>query len=344
MIGAGAGVVVCAAEDGCEVDWVEVAEGIQESATGVSEAVSSAASKCTKCGGSSSGGGGNRSGSSGGGNNVDLDAFSAAGRVTSKNGVAAAGRAYQKHMGRNEFPNAAGKDLNRTGQELLDDILTSPGTQITTVKGGRAIGGTRFTRPDGVKAVFRKDGSFAYFGRSFNKLMALSVAEILLSFVGKQLASVNYHYVPFDPGSAYLGQSEGLDADLAAIDFDFADGSSSYVTWAISGDIQGLMAVEGSAYHGAVDAVFKATETQAWAPFVDEVVQSVEAQWQVSWEAAPETIWAFRLDFPSGSVVVALGTDDPQLDYMPDELVVVYDESKAKAFKPPHVEKSAWGT
>jgi hypothetical protein len=94
-----------------------------------------------------------------------LDELSAAGRVPDKNGLTRAGREYQKHMGRGELPAVPGKQLDQAGQDLLDDILTNPGTTVHPVTSGRAAGGTRFIGPDGVGATFGSDGSFRYFGR-----------------------------------------------------------------------------------------------------------------------------------------------------------------------------------
>ncbi|MGE3966580.1 MAG: RHS repeat domain-containing protein, partial [Planctomycetota bacterium] len=94
-----------------------------------------------------------------------LDDLSAAGRVPDKGGFTRAGRAYQKHMDRGELPEVPGKQLDQAGQDLLDDILTNPETKVHPVTSGRAAGGTRFIRPDGVGATFGADGSLAYFGR-----------------------------------------------------------------------------------------------------------------------------------------------------------------------------------
>jgi filamentous hemagglutinin len=47
-----------------------------------------------------------------------------------RNGLTKAGRALQKHGSRpgSAFPQVGGRDLNRVGQEIVDDILTAPGT------------------------------------------------------------------------------------------------------------------------------------------------------------------------------------------------------------------------
>jgi hypothetical protein len=95
---------------------------------------------------------------------LDLDALSAAGRDPARGGRSAAGRSYQKHMDRGELPNVPGKSLDESGQDLLDDILTHPGSTTHRVTTGNAAGGTRIIRPDGIGATFNPDGSLAYFG------------------------------------------------------------------------------------------------------------------------------------------------------------------------------------
>ncbi len=96
---------------------------------------------------------------------MQLDALSGAGRAEAKGGRTAAGRSYQKHMDRGDLPNVPGKGLDRAGQDLLDDILTHPGSTRSSVTTGRAAGGTRIVRPDGTGVTFNPDGSLAYFGR-----------------------------------------------------------------------------------------------------------------------------------------------------------------------------------
>jgi hypothetical protein len=64
------------------------------------------------------------------------------------------------------FPKLSGNvaTKNATGQNILDDILTTPGTTRSLITGGNFKGGTRFTAPDGRQAIFDKNGVFQYFG------------------------------------------------------------------------------------------------------------------------------------------------------------------------------------
>lgn len=94
----------------------------------------------------------------------DVDSLSRAGKAPAKGGRTAAGRSYQKHMDRDELPQVSGSKLDEAGQDLLDDILTHPGTREVDVTTGNAAGGFRHIRPDGRGVTFNPDGSLAYFG------------------------------------------------------------------------------------------------------------------------------------------------------------------------------------
>jgi hypothetical protein len=100
-----------------------------------------------------------------------FDALSKSG-ATAKlpNGLTRAGHAFEKHAAgqrpaSSKFPKLSGgvSEKNATGQIILDDILSNPGTNRSLVTGGNFKGGTRFTAPDGRQAVFDKDGVFQYF-------------------------------------------------------------------------------------------------------------------------------------------------------------------------------------
>lgn len=93
-----------------------------------------------------------------------LDDLSAAGQAPAKGGQTAAGRAYQKHMDRGELLKVPGSQLGSAGQNLLDDILTAPGTRVVNVTSGNFAGGVRYVRPDGVGVTFDSAGRLQYFG------------------------------------------------------------------------------------------------------------------------------------------------------------------------------------
>ena len=73
-------------------------------------------------------------------------------------------------MDRGDLDVGPGKGLDTAGQNLLDDILTSPATVQSPVTSGGFKGGTRYIMPGsvgqrGYGATFDGAGNFQYFGR-----------------------------------------------------------------------------------------------------------------------------------------------------------------------------------
>lgn len=166
----------------------------------------------------------------------------------------------------------------------------------------------------------------------------------LACLVGAQLVGVTYRYLPQADGPSYSGGGDGFDADLAAVVLDFADRSRRIVTWAMLGEFEGLAILSDAAsYSGAADEILEANDREAWRVHHGDTIMSVGAAWHVTGDDCPESLWAVRLDFSVGSIVIALGTADPNLDYMPDELVVVFDNALADSYRPRHVSESSWG-
>lgn len=164
----------------------------------------------------------------------------------------------------------------------------------------------------------------------------------LVSLKGAQLTGVTYHYLPPADGTYYVGGEKGVDCDLAAVVLNLGDRGTTAITWAMSGELEGLAILEGESYSGIGIAVLDAADREAWREYVGEKIISIAASWQISGEDCPESLWSVRISFAAGSIVIALGTAPP-LDYMPDELVVVFDTSLARSYKPRHVSDSSWG-
>lgn len=94
----------------------------------------------------------------------NLDQLSRSGASHGKGKLTKAGRSYQKHMGRRQLEEVPGKEFNSAGQNLLDDILTAPGSRLQLITTGNFAGGFRYIRPDGRGATFDPAGNFKYFG------------------------------------------------------------------------------------------------------------------------------------------------------------------------------------
>ncbi|RQF75807.1 two-partner secretion system putative hemagglutinin TpsA2 [Pseudomonas aeruginosa] len=96
-----------------------------------------------------------------------VDELSQAAATADRGGLTAAGRALQKHGGRegSAFPAAKGNPLsiNQQGQHVVDDILTTPGSTMTTRHHARFGEVTEVRAPDGRGLRYGSDGKFIGF-------------------------------------------------------------------------------------------------------------------------------------------------------------------------------------
>lgn len=165
----------------------------------------------------------------------------------------------------------------------------------------------------------------------------------LASLKGALLAGVTYHYLPPADGTYYIGDEKGVDCDLVAVELDLGVRGITSITWAMAGELEGLAILKGESYSGIGTEVLDAADREAWREHVGKKITAVAASWQISCEKCEESLWSVRFSFGAGSIVIALGSA-PDLDYMPNELVVVFDASLAHSYKPRHVSDNSWGS
>ena len=99
-----------------------------------------------------------------------LDDLSRAAGAMDKGGFTAAGRSLTKHgasarPGNSLFPAAKGNPaaINRQAQDLVDEILTNPGTKAINSHRGRFGNTVEYVAPDGRGVVFDSNGKFLFF-------------------------------------------------------------------------------------------------------------------------------------------------------------------------------------
>jgi hypothetical protein len=93
-----------------------------------------------------------------------VDELSNAAGIPDKGGYTKAGRALQKHGSRPgsvyERPTSGKPNvMNQAGQNVVDDILTTPGSQVKPNR----LGGVDVVAPDGRGVRYNADGSFRGF-------------------------------------------------------------------------------------------------------------------------------------------------------------------------------------
>lgn len=171
-----------------------------------------------------------------------------------------------------------------------------------------------------------------------------TLASVATEMAGARLRSVTYHHLPPAHTSEYAGGGDGVDADVTAVVLDLGEHGRRTITWAMAGEVEGIAILGRDVpYSGLADKVIEASDREAWRDRIGDTITSVGAAWQVSGDGCPESLWAVRLDFLAGSVVVALGTVGDGIEYMPDELVVVFDARLAAAYRPRQASDSSWG-
>jgi RHS repeat-associated protein len=99
-----------------------------------------------------------------------IDAHSRAAAAADRGGFTKAGRSLTKHgagarPGNSKFPAAKGSpsQINKMAQDIVDDVLTNPGTTITNSYRPRFGNTIEYTAPDGRGLVFKASGEFLFF-------------------------------------------------------------------------------------------------------------------------------------------------------------------------------------
>ncbi|WP_194892584.1 hypothetical protein [Catenulispora pinisilvae] len=145
-------------------------------------------------------------------------------------------------------------------------------------------------------------------------------------------------------GAAPEGECHEVDLDVFLV---LADRTVAAFTWERDGVVEGISVgylADVPESGGSVGV--RADTTGQWAPIMGRKVQNVVFAWQESDTDAPPSLFSTRIDFEGGaSVAIALGeiggNGEPR--YFPDSLVVLFDESLARNYRPAWAMASAWG-
>jgi hypothetical protein len=181
-------------------------------------------------------------------------------------------------------------------------------------------------------------------------LVPSSPADIraaLSAALGKRLDAVRYRYLVVGDRAEYVaGDVPCVDTNLLAVDLQFADDARLVVTWAISGDVEGLhLSDEPDA--GLIDAVptVDASTRSGWNRLVGRTLTGVAGAWYPRDDV--RALWSLRLDFGDEHVVIALGGGSPKGDgivFESDEVIVIFDEAVSRRHRPTADGESAWGS
>jgi len=172
-----------------------------------------------------------------------------------------------------------------------------------------------------------------------------TVEARLRGMVGRSLRGVNY----LDPDTSdpwRIKAHPGFDAASMGVELHW-EASDTELKWMMEGELEGVGVV-----FDQTPADLSKDRTKS-APVPDEtrwrrafgaVVVAVGVSWHRP-AADLAAIWAVRLEFSSGqSIVVALGElRDGTLQYIPDQLVVMFDAAIARSYVIEAGGEPAWG-
>ncbi|MGX2995077.1 hypothetical protein JNUCC64_12385 [Streptomyces sp. JNUCC 64] len=133
-----------------------------------------------------------------------------------------------------------------------------------------------------------------------------------------------------------------------AVDLVMANGAVLSLSWAMDGLSEGMAIELREPGESDVDLPGDAIDVSGhvdWGRFLGVDVTEISPAWHVPNEGCPEMPWAYRLAFSNrSSLVVALGAAEGEgFVYMPNELIVFFDESLAASYTIPASDTSSRG-
>ncbi|MCX5263198.1 hypothetical protein [Streptomyces sp. NBC_00199] len=133
-----------------------------------------------------------------------------------------------------------------------------------------------------------------------------------------------------------------------AVDLVMSTGAALSLSWAMDGLNEG-MAIElrepGESDADLPGDTVDVSDHVDWERFLGADIVEISPAWHVPNDGCPEMPWAYRLGFSNkSSLVIALGsTEGEGFTYMPDELIVFFDESLAASYTIPASDTSSRG-
>jgi hypothetical protein len=168
------------------------------------------------------------------------------------------------------------------------------------------------------------------------------LAEVAAALTGEAVTGARY-LVP-----AGVGLHAIDDVDLGA-ELVFGSGQVLVLEWATPGIEEGLaIAVRDTSVDESLDLVDRidVTDDPHWSGIIGNRVETLAVAFFHPDEDSPARPWSFRVGVTGGSsVTVALGEPDGSgIRYQPDNLVVIFDEAAARAYRIVGAIEPAWGS
>lgn len=172
--------------------------------------------------------------------------------------------------------------------------------------------------------------------------------DLLRSIRGSRLTGVEYTYLDSGDGAPYEMGYPGAD-EMETVALRFAELGVVTVAWA-SPVPEGMVVGAGHLYRSrGGNSVLDAADREMWRPYLGCRVEEVAVAWADAWNYPRVPLWALRLKFRGGSVVLALAEHaerngrPPELDVHPTSVVAIHSESLARGLHLFPGGPNAWG-
>lgn len=171
--------------------------------------------------------------------------------------------------------------------------------------------------------------------------------ELSAAVVGRGLWNVVY-FVP--PGLERVEEDSVGDA-IHLVDMGVSlvlDGLTINLAWSMDGPEEGLAVATDPLdpmFFGRSAVPIDANGISPWPSRLGHTIEGIAWAWHQPCDDCPDLLWALRVDFGApGSAVIALGdVEDGTPRYMPDSLLILFDEDVARSYAIPAGEGSSWG-
>lgn len=180
--------------------------------------------------------------------------------------------------------------------------------------------------------------------QSANDRLIIKLASML---VGKQLRGVRYVI----PEGAKWPLEDGIDQSAHEVDMGVeldVDEITLSIEWATPGNDEGLLIKTGESSaqsKGGLLKIIDVSKLPKWQEILGVSIKRIAVAFYSHDGVSSERPWSIRIELNERqSVVIALGEIElDRLCYMPDNLIVVFDDQKAKSYIFDGCVHSAWG-
>ncbi|BDE44320.1 hypothetical protein SLITK23_75650 [Streptomyces lividans] len=174
-----------------------------------------------------------------------------------------------------------------------------------------------------------------------------SLADLRGAIAGASVGAVRYVVPPGETWPEGHREDRAHEVDMA-VDLVMSTGAVLSLSWAMDGLNEG-MAIElrepGESDADLPGDTVDVSDHVDWERFLGADIVEIRPDWHVPNDGCPESPWAYRLGFSNkSSLVIALGSAEGKgFTYMPDELIVFFDESLAASYTIPASDTSSRG-